>query len=248
MGVVGWPGNVCDVLRSQKCHVWCLSLIFFPVVLLQMFGNWTFGTLVFTVLVFTVTFKVFFSHAQRTDTQSVTGAVRRASSQRAVEVRRGWRPPIPHPLVFLRSNSWRWTLITGRGSTISSSGAPSFSSWSSPCCGAESSGKFRWNVMTVKIFMKKLMEKVNETPSFTPLSSLSSGPSSTTRGCTTSSCRCCPAAQRGSASSCSSLPVCCRTWWRRCCGERCGPRPRSAYRWECAHAYRRLCYVLTWVH
>lgn len=25
---------------------------------LQMFGNWTFGTLVFTVLVFTVTFKV----------------------------------------------------------------------------------------------------------------------------------------------------------------------------------------------
>lgn len=69
-----------------------------------------------------------------------------------------------HPLVFLRSNSWHWTLITGRGSTILSSGARSFSLWSSPCCGAESSGKFRWNVMAVKIFMKKLMEKVNATP------------------------------------------------------------------------------------
>lgn len=31
---------------------------------MQMFGNWTFGTLVFTVLVFTVTFKVP-AHTQR---------------------------------------------------------------------------------------------------------------------------------------------------------------------------------------
>lgn len=60
-----------------------------------------------------------FSHEQRTDTQSVTGAAERggvclASLQRAVEVRRGRRPPVspsrlpPLQQLALDTHYWTW--------------------------------------------------------------------------------------------------------------------------------------------
>lgn len=167
---------------------------------LQMFGNWTFGTLVFTVLVFTVTFKV--------------KLVKRRSAAAAAQTANGWR----------LSRSWSWTRITGRGSTISSSGGRWSSSCSSPCCGEGSSGIYP--------FLRTRSGCRSETfLTEKRLVAAPSGLSSTTRGCTTSSCRCCPAVQPGSASSSSSLPACCQTWWRRSSGGPCGPPSLSAYRW-----------------
>lgn len=60
------PATLTFSSSYRSCCVVCLHVV-------QMFGNWTFGTLVFTVLVFTVTFKVWTQTHTEPHTSEVGG-------------------------------------------------------------------------------------------------------------------------------------------------------------------------------
>lgn len=76
-------------------------------------------------------------------------------------------------------------------------------------------------LMLIKMFLKIWSFSV---------SCFCSGPSWTTRGCTTCSCRCCPVVRPGSASSCSLQSACCQMSLRRSSAGPCVPQPPNAHR------------------
>lgn len=225
-----------------------------------MFGNWTFGTLVFTVLVFTVTLKVCDAHAGhscllhciippirmsslplhtcpitcRRAVLMLTSVLHKWSTTLAALFAQQSNPEaraidfIDYMYLFclfqlaLDTHHWTWInhfVIWGSllfyvifsllwGGII----------WYNPLFFLSSSSI---TLMLIKMFLKIWSFSV---------SCFCSGPSWTTRGCTTCSCRCCPVVRPGSASSCSLQSACCQMSLRRSSAGPCVPQPPNAHR------------------